>query len=139
MTQSSEVIDFMNSRVAQKRVLTHHIFQDQVQKQPNHPFLIFEGKTWSYKEFSEAYTRVANWLIDGLGVQVGEMVAIDGGNSPEHLMLWLAVDAVGAATSFLNWNLTGAGLIHCIKVNPSIINCVYIAANEHSSYANVDS
>ncbi|EMD91332.1 hypothetical protein COCC4DRAFT_161772 [Bipolaris maydis ATCC 48331] len=125
LTQSSEAIDFINRRVAQKRVLTHHIFQEQVQKQSNHPFLIFEGKTWSYKEFSEAYTRVANWLIDELDVQVGEMVAIDGGNSAEHLMLWLALDAIGAATSFLNWNLTGAGLIHCIK----LCECRFVIAD----------
>ncbi|EUC47459.1 hypothetical protein COCMIDRAFT_3550 [Bipolaris oryzae ATCC 44560] len=116
MTQPSEDINFMNNRITQKRILTHHIFQDQVRKQPNHPFLIFEGKIWSYKEFSEAYTRVANWLVDELGVQVEEIVAIDGGNSPEHLMLWLALDAIGASTSFLNWNLTGAGLIHCTKL-----------------------
>ncbi|XP_014552700.1 hypothetical protein COCVIDRAFT_41166 [Bipolaris victoriae FI3] len=103
-------------RIAQKRVLTYHVFQDQVRKQPNHPFLVFEGKTWSYKEFSEAYTRVANWLVDELGVQVEEIVAVDGGNSPEHLMLWFALDAIGAVTSFLNWNLTGAGLVHCIKL-----------------------
>lgn len=93
--------------------------EDQVRKQPNHPFLIFEGKTWSYKEFFEAITRVANWLVNDLGIGVEEVVAIDGGNSPEYLMLWFALDAIGAVTSFVNWNLTGAGLVHCAKVGSS--------------------
>jgi acyl-CoA synthetase (AMP-forming)/AMP-acid ligase II len=54
-------------------------------------------------------------MID-LGIGIDEVVAIDGGNSPEYLMLWFALDAIGAVTSFVNWNLTGAGLVHCAKV-----------------------
>ena len=52
-----------------------------------------------------------------LGVKVGEVVAIDGGNSAEYLLLWFALDAIGAIMSFVNWNLTGAGLVHCVKVH----------------------
>jgi acyl-CoA synthetase (AMP-forming)/AMP-acid ligase II len=128
----------MSSRIARKRVLTHHVFEDQARKQPDHPFLIFEGKLWSYKEFFEAYTRVANWLIDELDVQAGEIVAIDGGNSPEHLMLWLALDAIGAATSFLNWNLTAAGLVHCTKVCVAGLQNPHTVANKFDSYAILD-
>lgn len=117
LAPSQEVLDFMADRVAHKRVLTYHVFEDQVRKQPNHPFLIFEGKTWSYKEFFEAIIRVGNWLVNDLGIGVEEVVAIDGGNSPEYLMLWFALDAVGAVTSFVNWNLTGTGLVHCAKVS----------------------
>lgn len=100
----------------QNRVLSYHVFEEQVQKQPNHPFLVFEGKQWTYVEFLQATLRVANWLARDLGVQVGEVVALDGGNSPEHIMLWLALDGIGAVISFINNNLTGDGLIHCIKV-----------------------
>ncbi|KAF1835496.1 long-chain fatty acid transporter-like protein [Decorospora gaudefroyi] len=113
---TQDAVDFLTDRVARKRVLIYHVFEDQVGKQPDHPFLIFEGKTWTYKEFFEAFTRVANWLIDDLGVQVNEIVAIDGGNSPEYLMVWFALDAIGAVPSFVNWNLTGPGLVHCAKI-----------------------
>jgi acyl-CoA synthetase (AMP-forming)/AMP-acid ligase II len=54
--------------------------------------------------------------MNDMGVGVEEVVAIDGGNSPEYLMLWFALDAIGAVTSFVNWNLTGDGLVHCAKV-----------------------
>jgi hypothetical protein len=116
LAPTQDVTDFITDRAIRKRVLTYHVFEDQVNKQPNHPFLIFEGKTWTYKEFFKAFTKVGNWLIDDLGIQVDEIVAIDGGNSPEYLMLWFALDAIGAVASFVNWNLTGAGLIHCVKV-----------------------
>ncbi|KAH8731034.1 long-chain fatty acid transporter-like protein [Phaeosphaeriaceae sp. PMI808] len=117
LAPSKEVMDFITDRVVSKRVLTYHVFEDHaLRNQPNHPFLMFEGKTWSYREFFDCITRVGNWLINDLGVGIDEVVAIDGGNSPEHLMLWLALDAIGAATSFINWNLTGAGLVHCAKL-----------------------
>lgn len=96
--------------------MTYHIFEEQARKQPNHPFLIFEGKQWTYDEFLQSIIKVANWLIKELNVKPGEIVALDGGNSPEHVMLWLAIDAVGCVISFINNNLSGEGLIHCIKV-----------------------
>ena len=61
-------------------------------------------------------------LLDDLGIQVDEVVAMDGGNSPEYLMLWFALDAIGAVPSFVNWNLTGTGLVHCVKVS-LLISC----------------
>lgn len=118
LNPSQAVVDFVTDRAVRKRVLTYHVFEDHaLRNQPDHPFLIFEGKTWSYKEFFDYFTRVANWLINDLGIGVDEVVAIDGGNSPEYLMLWFALDAIGAVTSFVNWNLTGSGLVHCAKVN----------------------
>lgn len=65
---------------------------------------------------------MGNWLIDDLGIQVDEVVAMDGGNSPGYLMLWFALDAIGAVPSFVNWNLTGTGLVHCVKVS-LLISC----------------
>ena len=96
--------------------------------------MIFEGKTWTYKQFFEAITRVGNWLMNDLNVQVGEMVAIDGGNSPEYLMLWFALDAIGASISYINWNLTGAGLVHCAKVRRGRMDSM-VASNIPYSYA----
>lgn len=76
---------------------------------------MFEGKTWTYKQFFDDFTRVGNWLI-GLGIEVGELVAVDGGNSPEYLLMWFALDAIGACPSFINCNLKGASLEHCVRL-----------------------
>ncbi|KAI8941328.1 long-chain fatty acid transporter fat1 [Plenodomus lindquistii] len=116
LSPTQDVVDYLTKRATEKRVLTYHVFEEHVKKQPNHPFLIFEGKTWTYKQFHEAVLRVANWLMNDLGVEVQEVVALDGGNSPEYLMLWFALDGIGAIMSFINWNLTGAGLVHCAKI-----------------------
>ncbi|PSN73242.1 long-chain fatty acid transporter-like protein [Corynespora cassiicola Philippines] len=116
LAANQETLDFLADRVAAKRVLTYHVLEDHARSQPDHPFLVFEGKTYTYGEFFDAINRVGNWLINDLGVQVGEIVALDGGNGPEYMMLWFALDGIGAITSFVNWNLTGAALLHCIKL-----------------------
>jgi len=79
-------------------------------------FLIFEGKEWTYTQFFHAVQPVANWLMNDLGIQRGEMVALDGPNSPEHIMLWLGLEAIGGVPAFINCNLTDKSLVHCVKV-----------------------
>jgi hypothetical protein len=118
LTPSKDVLEYMASRVQKKRVLVYHVFEDQaLRNRPNHPFLIFEGRTWSYREFFDSIVHVGNWLMNEMGIEVEEVVAINGGNSPEYLMLWFALDAIGAVPSFINYNLTGPGLLHCAKVS----------------------
>jgi acyl-CoA synthetase (AMP-forming)/AMP-acid ligase II len=126
LAPTPEIAKFLAERVARKRLLTYHVFEDHaLRDQPNHPFLMFEGKTWTYREFFDCIIRVGNWLMNDLGVGVDELVAIDGGNSPEYLMLWFALDAIGAVPSFVNWNLTGAGLVHCAKVRYVLSSYVF--------------
>jgi non-ribosomal peptide synthetase component E (peptide arylation enzyme) len=117
-TPPPDVVKFMTDRVMRKRILNYHVLEDQALRNiPDHPFLIFEGKTWTYKEFFDCVIRVGNWLMNDLGIGVDEVVAINGGNSPEYLMLWFGLDSIGAVPSFVNWQLTGAGLVHCAKVS----------------------
>ncbi|KAK8041054.1 hypothetical protein PG994_014061 [Apiospora phragmitis] len=90
-------------------------------------FLMFEGRTWTYAQFFAALQPVGNWLINDLGVQRGEFVAIDSGNSPEYLILMFALNGIGAATALLNCNLTGKALVHCAK----IASARYILTENH--------
>lgn len=41
---------------------------------------------------------------------------MDGPNSAEYLLLWFALDGIGACISFINSNLTGTPLVHCTKL-----------------------
>ncbi|KAH6651700.1 fatty-acyl-CoA synthase [Truncatella angustata] len=108
---------FIAERYAHDKMLIYHIFEDRVgTAEGNYVFLIFEGRQWTYTEFFNAVQPIANWLLKDLGVKRGEMVAIDGGNSPEWLMLWLAIEAIGASSAFINHNLTGRSLRHCVEL-----------------------
>lgn len=109
---------FLENAVKKDEMLMFFILEDHALRQrPNQLFLIFENRTWTYLEFYKCILRVGNWLLKDLGIQRGEIVALDGDNSPEYLMLWLALEGIGAVPSFVNNNLTGNSLTHCVKVS----------------------
>ncbi|KAI1463613.1 fatty acid transporter [Daldinia caldariorum] len=102
------------------RMLLYHIFEDRAKNSNamgDLTFLMFEGREWTYRQFYQALQPVGNWLIKDLGIERGEMVALNGGNSPEYVLLWLALEAIGATVAFINNNLTSEPLLHCVKVS----------------------
>ncbi|KAI0599465.1 fatty-acyl-CoA synthase [Biscogniauxia sp. FL1348] len=104
-------------RARENKLLLYSFFEDRAGTAAgNNTFLIFEGREWTYREFYEALQPVGNWLMKDLGIQKGEVVAVDGGNSPEYLMLWFALEAIGAIPAFVNSHLTARPLIHSIKL-----------------------
>ncbi|PVI03827.1 acetyl-CoA synthetase-like protein [Periconia macrospinosa] len=119
-TPTAKDLAWLQTRTDQHKLLTYDLLADHAASPQQHdrPFVIFEGRTWSYGEFFENVTKVANWLVEEVGVKggEGEVVALDGGNSVEYLMLWFAIEAVGSSLSCVNCNLTGDGLVHCVKL-----------------------
>lgn len=77
---------------------------------------MFEGREWTYRRFWEDVTRVGLWLMNDLGIQRGDIVAVDGGNSPEYIMVWFGLEANGAVPAFVNCNLTSTPLVHSVKI-----------------------
>lgn len=63
-------------------------------------------------------------MLNDLGIQRDEMVALDGPNSAEYIMIFLALEGVGAKISFINSNLTGTPLTHSVK----LCECRYLLA-----------
>lgn len=49
------------------------------------------------------------------------MVALNGPNSAEYLMLWFSLEGIGASISFINSHLTGTPLTHSVKVGLSLV------------------
>lgn len=110
---------FVGERQASGRLLLYHTLEDQAKKQPDHLFLEYEGRSWTYGQFFEVLQRVGNWLMNDLGIQKDEMVAIDGPNSAEYMMLWFALEGIGCGISFINSHLTSTALVHSVKVLPT--------------------
>ncbi|ETS84687.1 hypothetical protein PFICI_02712 [Pestalotiopsis fici W106-1] len=111
------VIKFVGEKAANEKMTVYSYFEDRVgTPEGDYTFLIFEGKEWTYTEFFNAVQPIGNWLLKDLGVKKGEMVALDGPNSPEWLMLWLAVEGIGATSAFINHNLTATSLKHSVEL-----------------------
>lgn len=108
---------FLEGRVLQDRMLVYHDLETHaLSDRGSYLFLEFEGRSWTYRAFYDEVQKVGNWLMNELGVQRDEIVALNGPNSAEYLMLLFALNAVGAVASFINCNLTGNALEHCVKV-----------------------
>ncbi|RMZ87744.1 hypothetical protein DV736_g5026, partial [Chaetothyriales sp. CBS 134916] len=114
---ASATLAFVQQKYAEDKMLVYHIFEDRARTpQGDDLFLEFEGRRWTYRQFFDELQPVGNWLLKDLGVQAGEIVALDGGNSPEYIKIWFALEALGAVPAFINCNLTSKALIHSIRL-----------------------
>lgn len=71
--------------------------------------------TYTWTAAYENVNRYARFLLDN-GVRPGEFVGNYLQNSPEHMFTLLGSWAIGSAPAWLNYNLGGEGLLHCLKV-----------------------
>lgn len=117
-------LKYVAQKFKEDRLLLYHVLEDHAANPAtaNNLFLIYptDGRTWTYKQFLEDVNKAGNWLFKELGVRKGEMVALDGPNSPEYLIMSFAIDSVGAVASLVNYNLTSQSLEHCIKVRRAL-------------------
>jgi hypothetical protein len=111
----ANAIEYITNKSIQDRLLQAHILEENA-KNPSvrdNVFLVFpsDGRQWTYGQFYEEICRVGNWLVQELGVKKNELVAMNGGNSPEYLILWFGLDMIGACPAFINCHLTGKALV----------------------------
>lgn len=107
-------------RYTQNRMLMYHVFEDHATgANADNLFLMFENRSWTYGQFFTDIHKVANWLRNDLGIKEKEIVAFDGPNSPEYLLLWFGLEAIRACPAFINCNLTAGPLTHSVKLSDS--------------------
>ncbi len=71
---------------------------------PNQPALIFEEKSFSYREIDEMSSRVANALA-GSGISRGDRVALFLPNIPPFVIVYLGIQKMGAIAVAINSTL----------------------------------
>ncbi|KAL9480333.1 hypothetical protein ACSS6W_005119 [Trichoderma asperelloides] len=81
----------------------------------NKAFLIFEGKTYTYAQTYDRALRYGHWIKTKFDVKPKDIVAMDFQNSDTFVFVWFALWAIGAKPAFINYNLTGKALAHCIE------------------------
>lgn len=85
------------------------------------PFLVYSGKEWTFKEVYELVLKYATWLKTNYTIAPKEVVAINFVNGPPFIFFWLAIWSLGANPAFMNYNLTGESLLHCVKTSTARI------------------
>lgn len=101
-------------------------------KRANEVFLIFEGRQWTYHETYQLVLKHGTWLKQKYDIKPKQIVAMDFMNSEKFIFVWLGLWSIGAKPAFINYNLTGKALSHCIRVSsanvalidPQVEDCV---------------
>lgn len=65
--------------------------------------------------------QYGTWLKTQYAIGPREVVAMDMMNGPQFVFLWLALWSLGASPAFINYNLTGQSLLHCIRTSTARI------------------
>ena len=99
----------------------------------NHPFLVYEGKSWTFKEAYDVVLRYGTWMKTTYAIAPKEVVAVDFQNSAQFIFVWLALWSIGATPAFINYNLTSEPLLHCIKTSSARIVFVDEGVRSHFS------
>jgi len=92
-------------------------------KFPTSPLLLFEDQKITWREFNERANQYT-YALQKLGVKRGDVVSIVVENRPELLILFIAVNKIGAIAAMINTNLRANPLRHCLSVTNSKI-CVF--------------
>jgi acyl-CoA synthetase (AMP-forming)/AMP-acid ligase II len=86
-------------------------------KSANRPFILYNGRTWTYHEAYQTVLRYGQYFKSTYGVQAKELVAMDFMNSANFIFIWMGLLSIGATPAFINYNLGGKPLTHCVKVS----------------------
>uniref|UniRef100_A0A8C9S819 long-chain-fatty-acid--CoA ligase n=1 Tax=Scleropages formosus TaxID=113540 RepID=A0A8C9S819_SCLFO len=90
-------------------------FLDQVKKKPDKPFIVFEGRTYTYLDADRESNRVARALQARARLEEGDTVALFMGNEPSYVFMWLALGKLGCTAALLNYNIRSKSLMHCFS------------------------
>jgi fatty-acyl-CoA synthase len=97
----------------------HRLFADLVEdwaaRQPDHPALLSEQESFSYRELSERINRYARWALSA-GIKAGDTVCLLMPSRPDYVAAWLGITRVGGVVALINTKLVGPSLSHCIGV-----------------------
>lgn len=99
------------------RLSQFYLLEDRASdpRSADRPFILFDGRTYSYKTVYERALQYGAWLRRRHGVKPKDIVALDMHNSELFIFVWLGLWAIGARPAFINHNLTGHSLVHCVK------------------------
>jgi fatty-acyl-CoA synthase len=106
----------LTSRIeANPQRLFADIVEDWAARQPDHPGLLCDSETLTYRDLSERINRYARWAR-AAGIGKGETVCLLLQGQPDYLAAWLGLSKVGVVAALINTKLVGSSLAHCIDV-----------------------
>lgn len=97
------------------RMTVGELLREQARIRPEAEAVADRGRTLTYAEFNARVNRLTH-VLNGAGLRPGERVAMLSENRSEYLELAFAAAKAGLIVCALNWRLTPAELLHCIRL-----------------------
>ncbi|GAA5980572.1 hypothetical protein JCM5350_004351 [Sporobolomyces pararoseus] len=102
----------------------YYYFDRAVKARKDQDCYVCQDQVLSFEKVSIEVNKMAHWLLSqGLGK--GDSFALYMPNKPAYPIIWLACLAINVecrVPAFINFNLTGEDLIHCIQVaSPKLV------------------
>lgn len=101
-----------------KAPIFNDLFRNVVDKYPDNEFLVYDGKSMTYKDADNLTNKLARSFFDK-GIVQGDTVSLIADNCAEYLIVLIAGIKAGLIVSLVNNNLRGESLRHCIETTGS--------------------
>ena len=102
-------------KAAPEKEIDYSDFLDiHFRRRANRPVLIGESGSMTWGELDAFANRIAHWALSE-GLSRGDVVALLMENRPEFIGIWLGLSRIGVISAFMNTNLTGERLAHCMR------------------------
>src|SRR3990167_3351939 len=98
--------------------------EDAVDDHSDRTFISLEGQEITYADFEARANRFAHWGLS-VGLKAGDTIALFMENRPDYIAFWTGMAKIAVKTALINYNLSGAGLAHCVNV----VDCKAIVMN----------
>ena len=105
--------------VAERRLNPYALLETQAKSvPPQHEALWSRDASYTYPDFLANINRYAQLYLS-LGLRPGDVVSCYLTNTPEILICTYACWAIGCHPSFINYNVSGEALLHCLGLGDS--------------------
>ncbi|ERF74760.1 hypothetical protein EPUS_04929 [Endocarpon pusillum Z07020] len=101
--------------VKEDRLSFWYLFEAAAAKDSNATCLWSREGTYTWTETRALAIQYAQWFLSQ-GVQPGQLIGFYLTNQPEFIICWLATWCIGCAPAFINYNLEGTALEHCLSI-----------------------
>ena len=105
-------------KLLQSQITFLDIFEKHANERPGQPCILYEEEMYTYAEVAWNANRTARWIRGSEpALKKGDVVCVLLYNGPTFVWTMLGLMKLGVVASFINFNLKGAALLHCIQVS----------------------
>lgn len=104
----------------QKKTSLYYLWEESALRRGNDECIWSREGCYSWTQAYDRVHQYAQWFLSQ-GVRPKDLVGVYLQNSPDFMLIWIALWSIGAAPALINYNLAGKALQHCLKISGATI------------------